>query len=84
MLVSAIIAMRASAFSAAHCGGRRDPVELLVGGELEEGGLRALHRELDDREAAGPQHLLVDGQDQRLGGGLAWITQTSPSFTCVE
>ena len=69
VFTSAIIAMRTSAFSAAHSRVRRDPVELLVAGELEEGGLRAVGGQLHDRQAAGTQHLLVHGLHQRLGGG---------------
>ena len=45
--------MRTSAFSTAHVRRRRDPVELLVAGLLEEGGRLPVHRQVDDRQAAG-------------------------------
>src|SRR3954454_13812467 len=54
-------------------GGRwRDPLELLVRGEVVERGGRPLRGELHDREPARPQHLLVDGLHEglRAGGGL--------------
>ena len=49
-------------------GGRRDPVELLLAGQVEEGRLRPLGGELHDRQPAGAQHLLVDRLHEHLGG----------------
>src|SRR5215211_3436699 len=49
-------------------GCRRDPVELLVAGVLEEAGRPARGRQLHHREPARLQHLLVHREHQRLRG----------------
>ena len=49
-------------------GGGRDPVQLLVAGQLEERGLLPAGGELHHREPALAQHLLVHRLHQHLGG----------------
>ena len=61
--------MRTSAFSAAHfaVGGTQSSCSSEA--SSKKAAWRLVGRELDDREAAGAQHLLVDRLHQRLGGG---------------